>query len=172
MYFSYIFYPVRYIHDVPLVCLDYSPARDMEATICLYLFRTFLIFFLFQRLAIIQTACTMPGIYPRSVKRIFSQKAPLNPTWRKTPSGGKSIAIKIRIRSIFILLVFRSAEVSRRTPIQKIRQHRELLLVSNSLLFFLNLPGGGNISAILRTSARSSKGWFNWSLPFICSVIR
>jgi hypothetical protein len=33
-----------------------------------------------QRLAIIQTACTMPGIYPRSVKRMFSQKAPLNPT--------------------------------------------------------------------------------------------
>jgi hypothetical protein len=50
---------------------------------CQYLFRMLLILFplfLGQRLAIIQTACTMPGIYPKSVKRMFSQKAPANPT--------------------------------------------------------------------------------------------
>jgi hypothetical protein len=78
-----------------------------------YLFRKFLIFFFLQRLAIIQTACTMPGIYPRSVKRMFSQKAPLNPTWRKTPSGGNSIAIKIRTRSMFFLRQFLCVGVSK-----------------------------------------------------------
>jgi len=37
----------------------------------------------------------MPGIYPRIVSKIFSQKAPARPTSKKTPSGGRRIAIII-----------------------------------------------------------------------------
>jgi len=76
--------------------------RKIPYPSCQYLFRTFLIIVPLQRLAIIQTACTMPGIYPRSVKRMFNQKAPPNPTCRNTPSGGRIIATTIRIRSIIL----------------------------------------------------------------------
>lgn len=34
----------------------------------------------------------MPGIYPKRVNKIFSQKAPLMPTARKTPNGGRMMA--------------------------------------------------------------------------------
>lgn len=50
----------------------------------------------------------MPGIYPRIVSKIFSQKAPVKPTSKKTPSGGRMIAkmiFKISIEVFYFLLI-------------------------------------------------------------------
>jgi hypothetical protein len=44
----------------------------------------------------IQMAWIIPGINPRMVSSIFSQNAGLIPTVKKTPSGGKMIANRIR----------------------------------------------------------------------------
>lgn len=65
-----------------------------------------------QRLAMIQTAWTIPGIYPNRVSTIFSQNAPPIPTWRKTPSGGKRMATIIRTKSIDGLLMFRAFRIN------------------------------------------------------------
>jgi hypothetical protein len=55
-------------------------------------------------LAITQTACTRPGMKPRRVNRMLIQKCFPNPTCRKTPTGGRKIARRIRIRSTLELL--------------------------------------------------------------------
>tara|TARA_R110002111_G_scaffold255157_1_gene321297 strand:+ start:94188 stop:94421 length:234 start_codon:yes stop_codon:yes gene_type:complete len=39
---------------------------------------------------------TSPGMYPHKVKPIFSQKCMVMPTWRKTATGGKRMAMIIR----------------------------------------------------------------------------
>lgn len=40
----------------------------------------------------IHKAWRMPGTYPRIVSKMLSQNAPVNPTSRNTPNGGKIIA--------------------------------------------------------------------------------
>lgn len=51
------------------------------------------------------TAWIIPGIYPRQVKRMFKKNAPLHPTLRKTPKGGKKMARMIsRILATAILM--------------------------------------------------------------------
>jgi len=55
-------------------------------------------------LAIIQTACTIPGIYPSSVSKIFIQKCFPIPSCKNTPNGGMNIANMIRIKSITFFL--------------------------------------------------------------------
>jgi putative component of membrane protein insertase Oxa1/YidC/SpoIIIJ protein YidD len=37
----------------------------------------------------------MPGMYPKRVSKMFSQKCHLNPTCKNTPSGGNRIARRI-----------------------------------------------------------------------------
>ena len=56
-------------------------------------------------LAMIHTACTIPGIKPSRVSKIFNQNAPFNPTVRKTPRGGRIIAKIIRRMLIISELV-------------------------------------------------------------------
>ncbi len=46
----------------------------------------------FDREEIIHTAWTMPGMYPKIVSRMLSQKCRPKPTVRKTPTGGSRIA--------------------------------------------------------------------------------
>lgn len=40
----------------------------------------------------IHNAWRMPGTYPKIVSKMLSQNAPVNPTSRNTPNGGKIIA--------------------------------------------------------------------------------
>ncbi len=62
---------------------------------CLPLFFSFRWVLLYSFFAITHTACTTPGMYPRSVNRILSQKCLPNPTCRNTPNGGRNMASKI-----------------------------------------------------------------------------
>jgi hypothetical protein len=51
----------------------------------------------------IQTAWMMPGRKPRMVKRIFSQNAPLIPTVKNTPSGGRMMA-KMILKILIVVI--------------------------------------------------------------------
>ncbi len=55
--------------------------------------------------AMTHIAWMIPGIYPKSVKRILSQKCFPMPTCRKTPSGGRRIEIRILTSSIITPIV-------------------------------------------------------------------
>lgn len=48
----------------------------------------------------------IPGMYPAMVNTMFNQKCNPNPTWKKTPSGGKTMARMIRITSFGPSAVF------------------------------------------------------------------
>ncbi len=49
----------------------------------------------------------MPGIYPRIVSNKFNQNAPVNPTSKNTPIGGRIIAKMIFIISILGTLLIK-----------------------------------------------------------------
>jgi hypothetical protein len=51
------------------------------------------------------SAWRIPGIKPNSVSKMLSQKWPLRPTSRKTPSGGRIIAKIILIGSVAVTAI-------------------------------------------------------------------